>query len=261
MSAVLTARGLSVHYGGVHALRDVDLSVEEGELVGLIGPNGAGKTTCVDALTGFAAAEGSVHVDGTDITSLAAHRRARQGMTRTWQGADLFDDLTVGENLRVAIGAMGWRATLWDAFSGRTNKDPRIVAALERVGLAHTTRRNADELSQGQRKLVGVARALVGEPRIVLLDEPAAGLDTGESRDLGVRLRRLADAGTGILLVDHDMGLVLSICDRVVVLDFGHVIASGTTAEVRRDHAVIEAYLGRAASEVEGASDTPGSPR
>ena len=243
-------RGLSVRYGGVRALSEVDLAVAAGRLVGLIGPNGAGKTTCVDAITGFTSARGSIQLADADVSQLAPHRRAKLGMTRTWQAAELFDDLTVAENLRVATAGAGWRTAMREAVSGRVTEDPRIEAALARVGLAHAAKRGADELTQGQRKLVGVARALVAEPRLVCLDEPAAGLDTTESRALGKRLRGVADEGTAMLLVDHDMGLVLSICDEVVVLDFGRVIARGTPAEIRTDQAVIEAYLGRAAAEV-----------
>jgi branched-chain amino acid transport system ATP-binding protein len=219
--------------------------------VGLIGPNGAGKTTFVDAAGGFTASSGKVILCGEDISGLAPHRRARLGMTRTWQGADLFDDLTVRENLRVAVGGGGWRLILHEALTGRIGNREQIDAALAKVGLEDAAERNADELTQGQRKLVGVARALVGNPRIVCLDEPAAGLDTTESRHLGERLRSVVDSGVAMLLVDHDMGLVLSVCDHIVVLDFGDVIARGTPQEIRRDHAVMKAYLGRAASEVE----------
>ena len=255
MNEVLRTEGLSVSYGGVKALEGVELAVHEGQLVGLIGPNGAGKTTFVDATTGFAPSVGRVLLRDEDISSLPAHQRARRGLARTWQGADLFDDLNVRENLTVACESRGWRVTLREILTSQSQDKERVDDALAKVGLEHVAERGADELTQGQRKLVGVARALVGDPRVICLDEPAAGLDTNESRDLGARLRNVVDGGVAMLLVDHDMGLVLSVCDEVVVLDFGQVIARGTPQEVRRDHRVIEAYLGSAAAEIESSLD------
>jgi branched-chain amino acid transport system permease protein len=220
---VLSVSGLSVAFGGVHALEKVDLHVGEGELVGLIGPNGAGKTTLIDAVTGFVPFTGRVELDGHDISSLSAHQRARRGLARTWQNTDLFDDLEVGENVAVAGGASH---------------------VLDLVSLGGAGGAMPNQLSEGARKLVGVARALAGRPRLLCLDEPAAGLDARESEELGRVLRELADGGQSTLLIDHDMGLVLSICDRVVVLEFGQVIAQGPPEEVRRDERVIAAYLG-----------------
>jgi branched-chain amino acid transport system ATP-binding protein len=251
MNAALETEGLSVHYGGVRALADVDLVVETGQVVGLIGPNGAGKTTFIDAVGGFASSTGRVLLDRKDISGLEPHERARAGLGRTWQAADLFDDLSVHENLSVAAGVPPWREMARGLMTGREWATDKVPQALGRLGIEDLAERQADQLTQGQRKLVGVARALISEPRVVCLDEPAAGLDTRESEDLGRRLRRLAAAGTAVLLVDHDMGLVLSVCDHVVVLNFGEVIARGTAQEVRRDHAVVEAYLGGAAKEVE----------
>jgi branched-chain amino acid transport system ATP-binding protein len=207
-------------------LNDVDLEVREGELVGLIGPNGAGKTTLVDAVTGFVRFSGSVELDGRDVGRLAPYERARLGLGRTWQSTDLFDDLDVRENLAVADGT------------------GEVDSKLTLVGLDVTGEAMPGQLSQGQRKLVGIARALASNPRVLCLDEPAAGLDTNESQQLGARLRELADQGQSTLLIDHDMGLVLSICDRVVVLEFGRVIADAAPEVVRRDPSVISAYLG-----------------
>ena len=226
--AVLRVNGLSVAFGGVHALSDVDLEVREGELVGLIGPNGAGKTTLIDAVTGFVHYSGTVELDGRDVGRLAPYQRARLGLGRTWQSTDLFDDLDVRENLTVAAP-----------------KDTgEVDGTLASVGIDVASEAMPAQLSQGQRKLVGIARALASSPRLVCLDEPAAGLDTNESRQLGARLRELADQGQSTLLIDHDMGLVLSICDRVVVLEFGRVIADDVPDVVRRDPNVISAYLG-----------------
>ena len=226
--AVLRVNGLSVAFGGVHALSDVDLEVREGELVGLIGPNGAGKTTLIDAVTGFVHFSGTVELDGRDVGRLAPYQRARLGLGRTWQSTDLFDDLDVRENLTVAAP-----------------KDTgEVDGTLASVGIDVASEAMPGQLSQGQRKLVGIARALASSPRLVCLDEPAAGLDTNESQQLGARLRELADQGQSTLLIDHDMGLVLSICDRVVVLEFGKVIADDVPDVVRRDPNVISAYLG-----------------
>jgi branched-chain amino acid transport system ATP-binding protein len=251
MSAVLAATRLSVRFGGVHALSGVDLTVAEGERVGLIGPNGAGKTTLVDALTGFVDYTGQVELDGRNLAGLRAHARAARGLSRTWQSSELFDDLTARENLAVAAR----RPSLWETAKELVTDSPPTDAeavdeALALVELAWAADLMPSDLSQGQRKLVGIARAVAMRPRLLCLDEPAAGLDTGESEELGRRLRRLADGGLSTLLIDHDMGLVLGICDRIVVLEFGEVIAAGPPEAVRRDPKVVTAYLGSAAGEV-----------
>ncbi len=245
---VLSVAGLSVDFGGVHALTAVDLQVGDGELVGLIGPNGAGKTTLIDAITGFVRCGGRVELDGRDVGGLAPFERARRGFSRTWQGTDLFDDLDVRENLMVAVGGRG---------GGLPLPGGGVDATLSEMGLESIAAALPSELSEGQRKLVGLARAVVGTPRLLCLDEPAAGLDTEESRVLGRRLRELGDRGISTLLIDHDMGLVLSICDRVVVLEFGAVIADGSPEAVRRDPAVVAAYLGSAVTPAQVSTQAP----
>ncbi len=246
---MLEVSELTVRYGRFTAVPQLDIEVDPGQIVGLIGPNGAGKTSSIDAITGFAPCEGSIMFDGREISGLSAHRRARLGLARTWQSLELFHDLTVRDNLRIASD----HDTLLSAvrsFGRRPSATPDAVdGALDALGIIELADRFPTEISQGQRKLVSAARALAARPRIVCMDEPAAGLDSGESHALGVRLRRLIDGGLGILLFDHDMGLVLEVCDHIVVMDFGQVIASGTPAEIRTDQAVLDAYLGTAAGE------------
>jgi len=244
----LVALGVGVSYGGVHAVNDLSLQVERGRVVGLIGPNGAGKTTTIDALTGFVAHRGRVIVNGTDVTEAPPHERATQGMMRTWQSLELFEDLTVAENGAIAAVRPSLAGTLRDAFrpsrSGADGADS-VARALELLEIAHLADRFPSELSLGQRKLAAVARALCADPEVLLLDEPAAGLDSAESIELGAKLRGLAATGLSILLVDHDMNLVLGLCDHVYVLDFGRLIADGPPEAIRTDARVIEAYLGR----------------
>jgi branched-chain amino acid transport system ATP-binding protein len=245
--SLLRARGLTVTFGGVHAVQDVDLDVVAGGFVGLIGPNGAGKTTLIDAVTGFVApSAGSVELDGEDVTALTPAARAQRGLVRTFQSLELFEDLTVADNLRVCAETPRWWDPVVDAVRPRRGDDvsEQVAWALDVVGLGDVRSQLPGALSHGRRKLVAVARALALRPTLVLLDEPAAGLDTTETARLGEHLRSLTDHGISVLLVDHDMGLVLSTCDRVVVLDVGVVIAAGPPEQIRGDDRVIEAYLG-----------------
>ncbi|WP_439030400.1 ABC transporter ATP-binding protein [Gordonia terrae] len=254
---LLETGGLSVRYGGVSANSDIDITVGAGEIVGLIGPNGAGKTTFVDAVTGFTKSTGRVSLRGESLEKASPHRRRRAGMARTWQAGELFTDLTVAQNLAVAVQPVGIRAMLSDVLNGSRPPADVISHALDLVGLADAADQLPGELTLGQQKLVGVARALVGGTRLVLLDEPAAGLDTHESRDFGTELRRIAATGIGILLIDHDMSLVLDVCDRLYVLDFGRVIASGPPAAIQDDPAVISAYLGSPEVDPDAVADLP----
>ena len=242
--SVLRTTNLSVRFGGVHAVEDADVVVEEGELVALIGPNGAGKTTFIDAITGFVRYTGRAELDGKDLEGMAPHERARRGLARTWQSTELFDDLSVRENLTVAAHRPSFLALVGDLVGKRIGESAGAEQALELLDLGSIADATPDHLTQGQRKLVGVARAIAMQPRLLCLDEPAAGLDTEESLHLGRLLRKVVDSGVGILLVDHDMSLVLSVCDHVVVLDFGSVIASGPPTTIRRDDLVLTAYLG-----------------
>lgn len=237
---LLSARDITVRYGAVTAVDRVSFDLRSGEIVGLIGPNGAGKTTLIDAISGFATASGTVTLDGTTLNGLAPHRRSREGIGRTFQDIELYGELSVAENLAIAAR----RAP------GDTGENVRNVLGM--LEISHLSDVVAADLSQGQRQLVAVARVLAGQPEVALLDEPAAGLDSTDSRWLGDRLRAARGHGVSMVLVDHDMDLVLSLCDRVIVLDLGSVIAEGTPDEIRRSPAVVNAYLGTPSSAVAG---------
>ena len=243
---------VSVAFGGVHAVDAVSLEVSAGTLTGLIGPNGAGKTTLLDACTGFVPARGEIRLAGERIDGLPSYRRARRGLVRTFQSLDLFDDLTVGGNVAVGV-APGGHHRWWHQLRPRPAADaPAVREALRQVGLEDAADLYPNRLSQGRRALVALARALAAGPAVLLLDEPAAGLDTHESEELGERLQAIRDRGTTLLLVEHDMGLVLGYCDFVHVLDRGRLLASGTPQEIRRNDAVLTAYLG---GQTDGALD------
>jgi branched-chain amino acid transport system ATP-binding protein len=261
MSNLLDAQEITVTYGGASANSGVSLGVPEGGFVGLIGANGAGKTTFIDAITGFTrVSAGAVYLAGEDITGAAPERRVAGGLVRTFQSLELFDDLTVRENLLAACEQTRWWTLGRDIIRRRLSEEvvETVGWALRAVGLESDGERLPVDLSHGHRKLVSVARALAAKPKLLLLDEPAAGLDATESRELGVVLRRLNEQGISILLVDHDMSLVLSVCDEIFVLDFGQIIAQGSPAEIRRNRAVLAAYLGDSQENVPAAVE-PGA--
>jgi ABC-type branched-subunit amino acid transport system ATPase component/ABC-type branched-subunit amino acid transport system permease subunit len=256
--ATLSITDLTVRFGAVVAVDGVSMQVEPGEVVGLIGPNGAGKTTLIDAVTGFVpASEGAIVFDGRPIDRLNATKRARLGLRRSFQSLELFDDVSVEENIRAGSDQLATRMSwVTDLFwPGRHALPPTAVAAVREFDLERHLDDVPDELPYGLRRLVGIARTVASGPSVVMLDEPAAGLDENESAELSQLIRRLAvERKMGVLLVEHDVNLVMSTCDRVVVIDFGRVIASGPPADIRDDQAVRDAYLGHSAEadETEG---------
>ncbi|MFG2514072.1 ATP-binding cassette domain-containing protein [Streptomyces sp. NPDC048584] len=258
----LSARAVTVRYGGVEAVSNVDVEVRAGEIVGLIGPNGAGKTSFVDALTGFTSSSGQVALASDRLDQLPAHERARRGLIRTWQAGELFEDLTVADNVRVANEAGNEvLGMLRDTVKPTTPASAAVERALTLMSLTDVAGRKPAELPLGRQKAVGMARALAMEPQVLLLDEPAAGLDSGESLAFGDQLRRIAGTGVGCLLIDHDMHLVMSVCDRVYVIEFGKQIAQGTPEAVRTDPRVLKSYLGNQSfettDEVDASDDAP----
>jgi branched-chain amino acid transport system ATP-binding protein len=232
--ALLECRGVTVRFGGHVALDDVDVDADRGLVTGLIGPNGAGKTTLFNAVCGLLSpASGRVRLDGRDLGSLAPYRRARLGMARTFQRLELFALLTVRENVMVA-----------GEVRRNYAKGDQVTEIIERVGLGDRIDHRVDELPTGQARLVEIARALATRPRVLLLDEPASGLDERETDQLGGLLRSLASEGMAVFLVEHDVQLVMEVCDLIHVLDFGRIIAAGDAQSIRTDEAVLAAYLG-----------------
>lgn len=235
-SPFLEVRGVSVTFGGVAALTQVSLDVRPGEVTGLIGPNGAGKTTLFNVISGLQRPDkGEVQLVGRDVTKLGPHRRARLGLARTFQRLELFGSLSARENVQAGLDA-------------RRDKGGDLTAQglLHRVGVQADADRQVSTLPTGEARLVELARALAIDPKLILLDEPCSGLDDHESQLLGGLLRELADEGRAVLIVEHDMPLVLDICDRIIVLDFGQVIANGSPDAIRQDPGVQAAYLGAA---------------
>jgi ABC-type branched-subunit amino acid transport system ATPase component len=251
--AVLSAHGVTVRFGGLTALSEVDISIPAGALVGLVGPNGAGKTTLFGVMSGLLHPnKGHVNLLGTDVTKATCETRARLGLARTFQQPELFLDLTVREHLVLAYRVRHYRSRLWkDVFTAGCLKRPdpaetaRVDSLLELLSLNEVAHQLVRVLPLGTSRLVEVGRALATAPAIVLLDEPSAGLDRHETEHLSVALRRtVMEEKVSLLLVEHDVAMVLSLTSEIYVLDFGSVIAQGPPAEIRENPEVRAAYLG-----------------
>ena len=233
----LKARGVAVHFDSVKAVDGVDLDLERGEILGLIGPNGAGKTTLVNALSGFQdPTAGRVWLGEVEVTGWAPHRLARRGLSRTFQNIRLFPFLSALENVQAAAVSVGLRrgeAVRW------------AHEVLERMSLEATMHLRAGTLPHGDERRLGIARALATRPRFLLLDEPAAGLNEAESDQIVTALRGIHESfACGLLVIEHDMRVIMRLCDRIQVLDYGKTIAGGSPAQIRADPAVLAAYLG-----------------
>jgi branched-chain amino acid transport system ATP-binding protein len=250
-NAILSVRRLSKSFGGVAAIRDASFDVVEGTISALIGPNGAGKTTLFNLITGLETPDrGSVEFLGTPLEGMPAHRIAEFGLVRTFQSARVFPSMTVLANLKAGAHRHGrvpaFAHALWLPASRREERalNERAGALLDMINLSAQRDMAATDLPMGAQKLLDVARALMSQPRLLLLDEPAAGLNDHETLELGALLRAIRNAGMTILLVEHNMSLIMSSSDRVTVLDAGVIVTSGTPEEVQKDPRVLEAYLG-----------------
>jgi branched-chain amino acid transport system ATP-binding protein len=252
--SLLSVSGLSRRFSGLVALDDVSFDVHEGEIKAIIGPNGAGKSTLFNCVSGFdTPTSGRVEFAGTSVAGMKAHDVVRAGMARTFQNTQLFEEMTAVDNVLAGMhavtrtGMLAASLRLPGALREERQSREEAMRLLRLVGLPHAADSLAGDMPHGLRRLLEIARALAARPRLVLLDEPAAGLNSAETRELADVLYRIRDGGVTIVVVEHDMGLVMEVSDGIVVLDRGRKIAEGPPRLVQKDRAVIEAYLGEEA--------------
>jgi branched-chain amino acid transport system ATP-binding protein len=252
-TAILKVDSLCKSFGGVHAVRDLSFSVAPGEILGLIGPNGSGKSTTVNALAGiFAVTSGQIVLDGGPIQALPEYERVSRGLARTFQTASVFPEFTVRDQIRLGCNATLKSHPMSSVFGiGRHPGEEaavrtRIADILELTGLTHVAEAAVRTITAAEQRFLMIATALAAQPRILLLDEPAAGLVSHERKTLSGVIKAIRDRGVAVLVIEHHMALIMEVCDRIVVLNFGSKIAEGTPEEIRNDKAVIDAYLGEA---------------
>ncbi len=252
MTAILETKGIGIHFGGLRAVDNVSFTAEEGGITAIIGPNGAGKTTLFNLIAGFyTPTEGQVYFEGKDITGVKTFRRTDMGLTRTFQNINLFKDLSVMDNVLVGLHCK----TKCDPISAmlslpnKRNEEKKsreqVMETLAFLGLDHVAEEKAGSLSYGMQKNLEIARAMVSHPKVILLDEPASGLNTSDLDSLSRRVVDIRDSGITVVLIEHKMDVVMTISDKIIVLNFGKKIADGTPDEVSHDQGVIEAYLGK----------------